>query len=53
MSTLIETELSGSIAMLELEIATARDGDWNDVLDVCESLLRLIERLDQRLNACE
>jgi len=41
--------IAGSIAMLELEIAAARDfGTFDDVLDVCSGLLRLIERINER-----
>lgn len=40
--------VADSIAVLEAEISMARDGDVDDVLNVCQSLLNLIERINER-----
>ncbi len=41
--------INGSIAWLQIKIAMARQtGEIYDVLDVCDSLLDLVERLNNR-----
>jgi hypothetical protein len=40
--------IAGSITTVGLEIATAREGDFDDLLNVCESILDLIERINER-----
>lgn len=40
--------IAARIASVELQIEDARDGDRDDMLNVCESLLDLIELLNQR-----
>lgn len=40
--------VADSITVLKAEISMARDGDFDDVLDVCQSLLNLIERINER-----
>lgn len=40
--------IAARIASVQMQIALARDGDNDDVLNICESLLDLIELLNQR-----
>jgi hypothetical protein len=40
--------VAGSIPMLEMAISGARDGTFDDILDICFDLLRLIERINER-----
>jgi len=41
--------IADSVLMVEMEIAAARGGDYDDILNVCQSILRLIEKLNGRL----
>jgi hypothetical protein len=40
--------VAGSVLMLEMAISAARDGTFDDVLDICSDLLRLIEQINER-----
>jgi hypothetical protein len=41
--------IAGDVLMVQMEISMARDGDQDDMLNVCQSILRLIEKLNGRL----
>lgn len=48
MSTTDWKSISDKIESVRTEIFMARDGDGDDVLNVCELLLSLIEQLNDR-----